>query len=172
MLPWHFLPLLEALNFLDLFETLGIFCGTFPDHSAFWKQFTLYFSDFFRALNNWTTIEGRHSTRAEADVQKPLVFRVLLSSIFLGQVAQEPLMTGPHQGCEHCIHCISCLITSYINTSMFHATLSQTTDAHAGKGTAMDSNADAPQPPSLVRDWRRPRRSCLRFSYGMMFLCI
>ena len=40
-----------------------------------------------------TTIEGRCSAQAEADVQKPLVSCVLPSSIFLGQVAQEPLMT-------------------------------------------------------------------------------
>ena len=94
MLPWHFLPLLEALDFLDPFGTLGVFRGTFPDHSAFRKQFTLYFSDFFWASNNWTTIEGRRSARAEADVQKPLVFRFLPSSVFPGQVAQEPLVTG------------------------------------------------------------------------------
>ena len=38
-------------------------------------------------------IEGRRSIQAEANVQKPLVFRVLPSSIFPGQVAQEPLVT-------------------------------------------------------------------------------
>ena len=95
MLSWHFLPLPEALvNSLDPFVTLKNFHGTFSDCSAYWKQFALYFSDFLQASNNWTTIEGRCSAQAEATVQKPFVFQVLLSSGFLSWVAQEPLVTG------------------------------------------------------------------------------
>ena len=45
-----------------------------------------------------------------------------------------------------------CLFISHINTSMFHAALTQTADAHAGNGTATDTVPDASQPPTLVQD--------------------